>query len=147
MKAVKEPRLKSSNLKKRSITLKARFFRGGEFFSEKVKLSPRERKSTFLEIVGRLPNEPDPPAEKHFFSDAAPTFLCLFVCVIFLAGNEQGFEMNIDFALDRLVWSPELPRVCTRVARLFLVQKYQKRKNIPNVHKLYQKAVNYIKWP
>jgi hypothetical protein len=35
----------------------------------------------------------------------------------------------------------------SRVARFFLVQKYQNGKNVPNDHKLYQTAVNYTKWP
>jgi hypothetical protein len=34
-----------------------------------------------------------------------------------------------------------------RVARFFLVQICQNGKNVPNDHKLYQKAVNYTKWP
>jgi choline-glycine betaine transporter len=35
-----------------------------------------------------------------------------------------------------------------RVARFFLVQTYQNgKKYIPNDLKLYQKAVNYTKWP
>jgi hypothetical protein len=34
----------------------------------------------------------------------------------------------------------------TRVAWFFLVQTYQNRKNIPNDHKLDQKAVKYTKW-
>jgi hypothetical protein len=35
----------------------------------------------------------------------------------------------------------------SRVARLFLVQKYQNEKNMPNDHKLYQKAINYARLP
>jgi hypothetical protein len=35
----------------------------------------------------------------------------------------------------------------TMVARFFLVQTYQNKKNIPNDHKLYQTAINHTKWP
>jgi hypothetical protein len=34
-----------------------------------------------------------------------------------------------------------------RVARFFLFQTYPNVKYIPNDHKLYQKAINYTKWP
>jgi hypothetical protein len=44
------------------------------------------------------------------------------------------------------VSKPTSERSRARVARFFLVQIYQNGKNIPNDHKLYQKAVNYTKW-
>jgi hypothetical protein len=37
--------------------------------------------------------------------------------------------------------------VQTRVARFSLVQYTNTWKNIPNYHKIYQMAVNYVKWP
>jgi hypothetical protein len=40
----------------------------------------------------------------------------------------------------------DLVDVYIRVARFFLVQTYRNVKNIPNDHKLHQKAINYTEW-
>jgi hypothetical protein len=50
-------------------------------------------------------------------------------------GAGGGGEKSI---ISALLWC--------RVARFFLVQTYQIRKNIPNDHKLYQMAINYTKY-
>jgi hypothetical protein len=55
----------------------------------------------------------------------------IFAIKKFSAKHESGYSNMDDGQGCQIVLGPKIP----------------KRKNIPNGHKLYQKAVNYIKWP
>jgi hypothetical protein len=59
----------------------------------------------------------------------------------------QGASGRIDHELAHQVLACHNNYMCCyRVARFLLVQTYQKEKNIPNNHKIYQTAIYYSKW-
>jgi hypothetical protein len=55
-------------------------------------------------------------------------------------------KLSVDKLLKVNCWSPGRP-LHSSVARFLLVQYTKTGENIPNNHKIYQKATKYTKWP
>jgi hypothetical protein len=62
---------------------------------------------------------------------------------MFLRNFGKKIAENSEHNIDPRFSTTAAGKRC-RVARFFLVQTYQNEKNIPNDHKLYQTAINYV---
>jgi hypothetical protein len=51
-----------------------------------------------------------------------------------------------NFVLETGLWPKASNAVHTRVARFFMVHDTKNRKNVQNVHKMYQMVIKYHKW-